>query len=273
MDFLRRAKTKGNLMVGSLVLLAVIILSTCAPILVEHGPLVINPRERLSPPFGDYFLGTDNMGRDLYSRVMYGARLSLLIGFSVALLSSFFGVVVGLLTGYFDPIDKVVMRILDGLMAFPAILLAIALMATFGPSPTNVVIALTVVFFPRTARVVRSGVLTARTTAYVEAARASGATHFRIMFRHILPNCMGPLIVQSTFILAQSMLVESSLSFLGVGVPPYHATWGNVMTGGRLVMRTAPWVIIVPGIAIVVTVLAVNMMGDGLRDVLDPHEY
>jgi peptide/nickel transport system permease protein len=196
--------------------------------------------------------------------------VSLLVGTLVVFVSTFIGTAVGVVSGYYDKADKVAMRLMDGLMAFPSIMLAIALMATLGARMSNVIVALSVVFTPRVARMVRGVVLAARELAYVEAAVATGAPPRRIMLLHILPNCLDPLIVQSSFIFAQTILAEAALSFLGVGIPPWIPSWGNIMTGGRLFIGTAPWMTWFPGLAITLCVLGLNLFGDGLRDLVDP---
>ena len=199
-----------------------------------------------------------------------GTRISLLVGAAVMFFTSLFGAVLGLLGGYYKSLDNILMRVMDGLMALPAIVLAIALMASLGPSVGNVIISLSIVFMPRTARLIRSVVLVGVELDYVQAARALGARGFRIMAQHLFPNCIPPLIVQSTFIFAYSILAEASLSFLGVGVSPEIPTWGNIISSGRMFIREAIWITLFPGLAIVVTCLALNLLGDGLRDALDP---
>lgn len=269
-EFYRTLRKNRNIGTGGVLLASVLLLTLLAPALTAHDPLDIQPSRRLTPPSRQHWLGTDDMGRDVFARVIYGGRISLLVGLAVALLSTALGAVIGLLAGYLDRVGKIVMRALDGLMAFPPILLAIALMATLGPRMSNVIIALSVVYMTRTVRVVRGTVLVARELAYVEAARAGGSRLGRLLGRHIFPNCIGPLTVQATFVFASALLYEASLSFLGVGLPPYLPSWGNILTGGRLVMRVAPWVIWFPGVAIMLSVLGLNLLGDGLRDVLDP---
>jgi peptide/nickel transport system permease protein len=202
--------------------------------------------------------------------VLHGSRVSLFIGLLVVLLTGVFGTLIGAVSGYVRSLDNLIMRIMDGFMAFPPILLAIAVGAVLGPSLLNAVIALTVAYTPRTARIVRASVLVVREAEYVEAARALGAGHVRILFRHILANCMAPLLVQLTFIFALSILAEAVLSFIGVGPPPPTPTFGNIIADGRNYIAEAPWITIWPGIAIMATVLGLNLMGDGLRDVLDP---
>jgi peptide/nickel transport system permease protein len=227
-------------------------------------------RERFTPPGAGFWLGTDNFGRSLLSRVVYGARLSLEIGFGVMVLSGLAGTLIGAAAGYYRRLDDVLMRAMDALMAFPAVLLAIGIAAALGPSMVNAMIALTAVYTPRTARIVRASVLVVRELEYVQAARAAGAHHGRVLLRHVLPNCLAPLIVQLTFIFAYAVLTEAILSFLGMGPQPPTPTWGNIIAEGRGYMREAPWIALFPGLAIALTVLGLNLLGDGLRDALDP---
>jgi peptide/nickel transport system permease protein len=237
--------------------------------------LAANPRRmdvsvRLARPSAAHWFGTDDVGRDVFSRVVHGARLSLLVGAAVVTLSFVVGVSCGLVAGYYHALDNGVMRVMDGLMAFPAIILAIALMAALGPSVTNVIVAIGIVYSPRVARVVRGSVLVIRETPYVEAARALGASDLTLLSRHVLPNCLSPVIVQGSFEFAAAVLIEAALSFLGVGVPPYVPSWGNILSEGRLYIQQAPWLVLYPGAAIMLTILGLNLLGDGLRDVLDP---
>jgi peptide/nickel transport system permease protein len=256
--------------VGGLVLLAVVVGALAAPLLTNIEPTALNPRGRLSPPSEQHAFGTDNFGRDVFSRTVWGARLSLEIGFLVSALTVLSGTAVGLSGGYFRRLDTPIMRLMDSMMAFPGIVLAIGLMAALGPSKYNVMTALTVVYTPRLARVVRSIVLSIREMQFVEAARAQGTSSQRILFLHILPNCLSPLIVQGTFIFAEAVLGEASLSFLGAGTPPYIPSWGNMLGEARAYLRDAPWTMIFPGLSLTLTVLALNLLGDGMRDVLDP---
>jgi peptide/nickel transport system permease protein len=228
------------------------------------------PGSRLRPPGGEHYLGTDEFGRDIYSLVIHGSRVSLLVGVTTMLLTSLGGMVVGLVAGFNRRLDTLVMRVMDGMMAFPAILLAIALMAARGPGVWNVIIALSIVYTPRTAILIRSTVLSIRDLDYVQAARALGRRDVVIAFRHILPNCVGPLLVQGSFIFAYAILAEAILGFLGVGVPPYVPSWGNVIASGKNVIREAFWVSLCPGVALTLAGLSLNLLGDGLRDVLDP---
>jgi len=256
--------------VGGLALLAVIVVALAAPLLTSIEPTALNPRGRLSPPSAQHWFGTDNFGRDVFSRTVWGARLSLEIGFLVSALTVLSGTAVGLAGGYFRRLDTPIMRLMDSMMAFPGIVLAIGLMAALGASKFNVVTALTVVYTPRLARVVRSIVLSIREMQFVEAAQAQGTSSLRILLRHILPNCLSPLIVQGTFIFAEAVLGEASLSFLGAGTPPYIPSWGNMLGEARAYLRDAPWTMLFPGLSLTLTVLALNLLGDGIRDVLDP---
>ncbi|MBI4277858.1 MAG: ABC transporter permease [Armatimonadetes bacterium] len=256
--------------VGGAIVLFVLLVGLLAPALAPYDPLAINVPQRLRPPSPEYLFGTDDVGRDVFSRVVFGARVSLAVGGLVVLITGVVGLALGLVSGYYDRVDAVLMRVLDGLMAFPTILLAIALMAALGARLSNVIIALSVVFAPRVARVVRSMVLVTREIDFVAAARALGGADWRVIVRHIMPNCLSPLIVQETFIFAQSVLVEAALSFLGAGVPPYIPSWGNIITSGRTFMQIAPWLTVIPGVALMLTVLGLNLLGDGLRDLADP---
>lgn len=255
---------------GLALFLAVLALAVFADALAPHAPNQNNFRYRLGEPNAIHWLGTDNFGRDVLSRVIYGSQVSLRIAFMVVVMNAVFGTLIGASAGYFRKLDNPIMRVMDGLMAFPAILLAIALAATLGPSEFNAVLALTVAYTPRTARIVRASVLVVREMDYVQAALASGAGHLRILIRHVLVNSMAPLIVQLTFIFALAVLAEAVLSFIGVGPPPPTPTWGNIISEGRNYIREAPWICLYPGIAIAFTVLGLNLLGDGLRDVLDP---
>lgn len=255
---------------GGLLVLVLTLIALAAPLLTSHDPLLLNPLQRAKPPSSEHLMGTDGLGGDVWSRVVFGSRLSLSVGAAVTLVSGFVGILVGLLAGFYRRVDNVLMRVMDGLMAFPGILLAIAIMASLGPRVANVIIALGVVYTPRLARVVRGQVLVVREAPFVEAARAAGARDIVLLVRHILPNCLSPLIVQGTFIFANAVLAEAALSFLGVGAPPDVPSWGNVLSEARNLMRQAPWITIFPGVAIILTVLGLNVFGDGLRDALDP---
>jgi peptide/nickel transport system permease protein len=255
---------------GAILFGAVLLATLATPLLTDRGPNALSIRDRFQPPSLAFPLGTDNLGRDMLARVLYGARLSLAIGLSVVLINAVFGVLLGALAGYYTRLDNYLMRVADALMAFPAVLLAIGIAAALGPSPVTAVVALSVVYVPRTARVVRSSVIVVRELDFVQAARAGGATDLRILRRHVLPNCMAPLIVQLSFVFAYAVLSEAVLSFLGLGAPPTVPSWGIMISEGRAYLREAPWLTIVPGIAIAVTALGLNLLGDGLRDVLDP---
>ncbi len=260
-----------RLFVTGLALFAIILLAAVlAPWIAPIDPNKLSMRQTFQPPSWAHPFGTDNFGRSLWSRVIYGAQLSMLIGISVVAINATLGTAIGAASGYFRRIDNVVMRVNDALMAFPAILLAIAITAVLGPSIGDVIIALGIVYTPRTARIVRSSVIVLREMEYVQAAVAAGAGHWRILRRHILPNAMAPLIVQLSFLFAYAVLTEATLSFLGVGAVPPTPTWGNIMADGRQYMTDAPWIIAIPGAALMITVLGLNMLGDGLRDVLDP---
>ncbi len=263
---LTRRKTT---LAGLLVTTMMIALGVLAP-LIGGDPSHMDVAGRLAAPGRAHWFGTDDVGRDVWSRVVYGARLSLLVGIAVVVLSFVVGVVCGVAAGYYRRLDNVVMRVMDGLMAFPAIVLAIALMAALGPSVINVIVAIAVVYSPRVARVVRGSVLVIRETAYVEAARALGASDLTLVARHVLPNCLSPVIVQGSFVFAAAVLTEAALSFLGVGVPPYVPSWGVILAEGRLYIQQAPWLVLYPGAAIMLTIFGLNLFGDGLRDLLDP---
>jgi len=256
--------------IGSLLLLAVLSVAILAAALATHNPLLVRPEIRLSPPGPEHRFGTDNFGRDLYSRTVYGARTSLFVGGMVAVLAACVGTLLGLLGGYYPRMDLVLMRIMDGMMAFPGIVLAVGIMAAMGPHIGNVIVALAIVQMPRVVRVVRSVVISLRSMQYVEAARCMGVSDWRMLLRHILPNCISPLVVQCTFIFSEAVLGEASLSFLGVGAPPEIPSWGVILGEARLYIRNAPWMMFLPGSALTVTVLALNLLGDGIRDWLDP---
>ena len=255
---------------GATLLGVVIILSIAAGVFAPYGPLQSDFRHRLAAPSMLHLFGTDNFGRDVLSRTLFGGRTSLTVGVSVVITTTVAGTLAGTLAGYFRRLDNPLMRVFDALMAFPGVFLAIALAAVLGPSLMDVIIALTVTYTPRTARIVRSAVLVVRNAEYVAAARLAGASDTRIILRHILPNSLPPLIVQMTYIFAVSILAEAVLSFVGVGPPPPTPSWGNIIADGRNYVPTAPWISLFPGIVIALCVLGINLLGDGLRDVLDP---
>ncbi|HVL34709.1 MAG TPA: ABC transporter permease [Burkholderiales bacterium] len=255
---------------GLALLLALAVAAVFAPLLGTVDPLEVSPIKRLRPPGEEFWFGTDPLGRDIYSRVLYGARVSLLVGFTVALFATVAGLVIGLVAGFNRLADAILMRIMDGLMAIPPILLAIALMALTRASMGNVILAITIAEVPRVTRLVRSVVLGLREQPFVEAARAAGTPGWRILVRHILPNTVPPLIVQATYIGASAIIIEAILSFLGAGMPPNVPSWGNIIAEGRNLFQVAPYLVIIPSLFLSVTVLAVNLVGDGLRDALDP---
>ena len=259
-----------RMVIGGLLLVGTLLVAVLAQVLATHDPLLLRPEIRLSPPDAEHHFGTDNFGRDLYSRTVYGARISLIVGGAVALLAALAGTGMGLLGGYYPRVDIVLMRIMDGMMAYPGIVLAVGIMAAMGPHVANVIVALSIVQTPRVVRVVRSVVISIRSMQYVEAARCIGVSDCRMLLRHILPNCISPLVVQCTFIFSEAVLGEASLSFLGVGAPPEIPSWGVILGEARLYIRNAPWMIFLPGSALTVTVLALNLLGDGIRDWLDP---
>ena len=266
----RRLFWNPNVLFGSLIFLALVLVAVFADALATHRPTRLYPAVRLRPPSLQNYLGTDEFGRDVYSLVLHGSRISLLVGGVTMLLTSLGGIVIGLAAGYSRRFDPIIMRFMDGLMAFPAILLAIALMAARGPGVWNVILALSTVYLPRTAMLIRSTVLSLRELDYVQAARALGRPDISLTYRHILPNCLGPLLVQGTFIFAYAVLAEAILGFLGVGVPPYVPSWGNVIASGKNTIREAYWVSFFPGTALTLAGLSLNLLGDGLRDTLDP---
>jgi peptide/nickel transport system permease protein len=266
LTLLTRRKTT---LIGAVLMLLMLLVGALAPV-IGGDPGHMDVAGRLQAPSRAHWLGTDDVGRDVWSRVVYGARLSLLVGAAVVVFSFAVGVVCGMVAGYYRRLDNVVMRVMDGLMAFPAIVLAIALMAALGASVVNVIVAIGVVYSPRVARVVRGSVLVIRETSYVEAARALGVADLSLMARHVLPNCLSPVIVQASFVFAAAVLTEAALSFLGVGVPPYVPSWGVILAEGRLYIQQAPWLVIYPGVAIMLTIFGLNLFGDGLRDLLDP---
>ena len=270
-DSRRRLFSRYPLMYnGGGLLLIMVFLAVFAPLLFTSDPIQMNPVERLKTPSLIHWFGTDMFGRDIYSRTVYGSRISLVVGLVAAVLSVILGLFIGLVAGYIRFLDAILMRIMDGLMAIPGILLAIALVSLSGASLSTVTIAITIPEIPRVVRLVRSIVLSVREEPYVEAAIAAGTRLPLILSRHVLPNTIPPLIVQATYVCASAMLTEAILSFLGAGTPPEVPSWGNIMAEGRLYFQIAPWIIFFPGITLAVTVLAVNVLGDGLRDTLDP---
>jgi peptide/nickel transport system permease protein len=255
---------------GGIALVIMVLIAVLAPWLGTVDPLALSPVKRLRPPSAQYWFGTDMLGRDVYSRVIYGTRVSLTVGLAVALASTLFGLTIGLVTGYLRWLDAVVMRVMDGLMSIPSVLLAIALIALTKASLTNVIGAIAIAEIPRVVRLVRSLVLTLREQPYVEAAIASGTRVPMILIRHILPNTVAPLLVQATYICASAMITEAILSFIGAGTPPNIPSWGNIMAESRSLIQIAGTLLLFPGLFLSLTVLSVNLLGDGMRDALDP---
>jgi peptide/nickel transport system permease protein len=270
LDIIGFVRRNPTVTLGSFLLLAIVLVAIFAPLIAPGDPQALDPIKRLRPPSRDHWFGTDMYGRDVFTRTIHGSRISLIVGALVALLSIGLGLVIGLVTGYVRVLDGVVMRVMDGLMAIPDILLAIALMALFRASVTNVVIAVTVPQVPRVARLVRAVVLTIRELPYIEAAHSIGTRFRRVLTKHLLPNTIAPLVVQATYTGAAAVLTEAGLSFLGAGTPPNIPSWGNMMAEGRTFFQIAVWIILFPGLFLAITVLAVNLLGDGLRDALDP---
>lgn len=257
-------------LIATFMVVGFLALAVFAPSVSPFPPGEIDPLRRLQGPSWVHPFGTDHIGRDIFSRVIHGTRTSIAVSVMVVVVSSILGSIAGIAAGYYPRVDNVIMRVMDGFMAFPGILLAIALMASLGPNPSNIVIALTIVYTPRVSRIARATVLVLRRQVFVEAAQALGSSDVRIIARHIAPNCIGPVNVQITFIFAYAILAEAALSFLGVGAPPDIPTWGNILSEGRPYIQVAPWITIFPGLTIMLAVLALNVLGDGLRDVLDP---
>ena len=255
---------------GAAILVVVTLLALFAPWITPYGPMSMKISDRLQSPRLAHWFGTDELGRDVFSRVVFGARYSLMIGASVVLISVTGGVLLGLTAGFFRRLDGPIMRVVDAMMSFPDILLAIALVAVLGASMTNVILALAIVYTPRVARVVRASTLVVRELLFIEAARALGVSTWRILFIHILNNIASPILVQATFIFAYAVLAEAGLSFLGVGVPPELPTWGTMIASGQQFAHQAIWLVVFPGVAIVLSALSLQMVGDGFRDLLDP---
>lgn len=265
-DWIRRNPT---IVIGTAILALFVVVALIAP-WIANDPLSFEPLNRLKRPSAEFWFGTDQFGRDVYSRVVYGTRISLIVGISVAGIATAIGLVLGVLCGYYRRVDDTVMRVMDGLMAIPAILLAIALITLMKASLLIVIVAIAIPEIPRVVRLVRSVVLTVRGLPYIEAAVASGTRTRLIMTRHILPNTVAPLIVQATYVCAAAILTEAGLSFLGAGTPPEIPSWGNVISMGRTFFQISPWIIFFPGVMLAIVVLAINLVGDGLRDSLDP---
>ncbi|MGG3309671.1 ABC transporter permease [Paenibacillus sp. 2KB_20] len=266
----RRLRSNYGLLIGATIFIVLVMLAILGPLFTSYGPYDMKVVDRLTPPGAEHWLGTDEFGRDLLTRLLYGARVSISVGLAVALLSSALGLVIGVYATYYKTLDHILMRICDGLIAIPGILLAIALMAALGASTINVITALTIVFTPNIARVVRSAALVVREQTYIEAMHVQGASSTRIIWQHIVPNTLSPLLVQATFVFAEAIISEAALSFLGAGIPAPEASWGNILQASKLVIYKAWWMVVFPGAALVLSVLSLNMLGDGLRDWLDP---
>lgn len=255
---------------GAIILTGVALLALFAPWITPYDPMALKILDRLQSPRATHWFGTDELGRDVFSRVIFGARYSLLIGALVVLISMLCGVLLGLAAGFFRRLDGPIMRLVDAMMSFPDILLAIALVAVLGASMSNVILALAIVYTPRVARVVRASTLVVRELLFIEAARALGIPTWRILFIHVLQNIASPILVQATFIFAYAVLAEAGLSFLGVGVPPVLPTWGTMISSGQQFAHQALWLVVFPGVAIILSALSLQMVGDGFRDLLDP---
>ncbi|QFG70339.1 ABC transporter permease [Ornithinimicrobium pratense] len=266
---MRRFAAHQLALTGGVILAIVALVAVVGP-LITPSPYAIDVANRLQPPSAEHWFGTDNYGRDVFSRVVEGARVSMMVGALTAACTAILGCGIGLYAAYNRVADMVLMRVADGLMAFPAILLAIAIMAAMGQQTSNVVIALTIVFTPYVARIVRSSALVVKEQTFVEALHAQGASTTRIVWLNMAPNVISPLMVQATFVFADSIITEAALSFLGAGVPPPAPSWGNILLDGRSVIYTAWWMTLFPGLFIMGTILSINLLGDGLRDLLDP---
>ena len=270
-------KKKGNkrqynifLIVGIVIVLTAIFIAVFFPIITKYDPLLVNVEERITAPTGQHKLGTDEMGRDVLSRMFFGVRASMIIGVSVAIISTMAGIIVGVIAGYYNKVDNVLMRILDGVMAFPSIIIAIALAGILGTGKINIIIALSVAYFPTMARIVRSSVLSLRDIEYVQSIKVLGASDVYIIIHHIIPNIISPIIVQMTFIFALAVFDEAALSYLGVGIRAPEPSLGGMVSDARKYMSVAPWTILYPGLMIAYIVLGLNLLGDGLRDYFDP---
>ncbi|MCO6390819.1 ABC transporter permease subunit [Aliihoeflea aestuarii] len=270
-SFLVLLFSRGSVIAGSFLIALMVLTAVLAHWIAPFDPNALNIANRLQPPgSAAHLLGTDEFGRDVLSRVIHGARTSLAIGIAIVAFAVGIGTLIGLVTGFYNRVDMVLSRIMDGLMSFPGLVLAIAMTGVMGASSTTVVLALGIVYMPRVARIIRSAVLVVRELSYVEACFALGATRFYVLFRHVLPNVMSPIIIQATFIFSYAVLGEAALSFLGVGVPPTQPSWGNMLAEARTFIVLAWWMALFPGLAIMITVLGLNLFGDGLRDALDP---
>ncbi len=263
------ARRNPTIVAGATILAFMTVIAIFAPY-IAGDPRHMNPVNRLLPPSAAFWFGTDGLGRDIFARCVYGARISLIVGISVASASVAIGLAIGLAAGYFRRLDNAIMRLMDGFMAIPAILLAIAMVSLNRATVAIVIVAIIIPEVPRVVRLVRSVVLSTREQPFIEAAISGGGRSLKIVLRHILPSTIPPLIVQATYVTASAILIEAGLSFLGAGVPPETPTWGNMIASSRLLLARAPWTIFFPGLCLALVVLAVNLLGDGLRDRLDP---
>lgn len=269
---IRRYLHNHQAVIGTAIVLMMLFIAVFAPLLAPADPLAQTVSNRFAKPgTAGYLLGADKLGRDILSRILYGARVSMIVGVSSSLSSMLFGMIIGLYACWYKPLDNVLMRICDGLSAIPSILLAIALMAVLGQSLFNVILALSIVYIPRMARIARSAALVVKEQTYIEALQSQGASSTRIIWRHIAPNILSAVVVQASFNFADAIITEASLSFLGVGVPAPQPSWGNILAEGREVITKAWWMVVYPGLATAAAVMGTNIFGDGLRDILDPH--
>ena len=269
-QFIRVLKKNPNLLIGLIVLIFFSILCGAAQFWERIDPLMLDPDDRIQGPSWKHWFGTDNAGRDIYSRTLHGGRISLMVGFFVAIFTTAVGMVIGLISGYTPKLDMIIQRVMDAIMSFPTLLLALALVAMLGSSLWNVIGVITFVDTPRMVRIVRATVLSLREQMYIDAARSIGAPTWRILFVHLAPNTMAPVLVQATYIFALAILTEASLSFLGLGIPPENPSWGNILALGRTFLQQAFWISFFPGLLLTINVLAMNLVGDGLRDAFDP---
>ncbi|WP_139999089.1 ABC transporter permease [Paenibacillus paridis] len=267
----RRFMANRTAVIGGVLMLLLIAASLLSPWLARFEPQAVDVVSRLKPPSVKHWFGTDNLGRDVFSRTLNGTKISIQVGLTVALVSSAAGLVIGLYSAYYRRLDQVLMRIMDGIFAFPAVLLAMAMMAALGPNVSNLMICLSIVFTPAVARIVRSSALVVKEQTYIEAMRALGASRTRILWLHIMPGTLSPLIVQGSFVFAESIIVEAALSFLGAGIPAPMPSLGNLLSEGKQFIYNSWWMTLFPGFALILSVLAMNWFGDGLRDMLDPH--
>ena len=269
-QFIRVLRKNPNLLIGLIVLIFFSILCGAAQFWERIDPLMLDPDDRIQGPSWKHWFGSDNAGRDIYSRTLHGGRVSLMVGFFVAIFTTAVGMVIGLISGYTPKLDMIIQRVMDAIMSFPTLLLALALVAMLGSSLWNVIGVITFVDTPRMVRIVRATVLSLREQMYIDAARSIGAPTWRILFVHLAPNTMAPVLVQATYIFALAILTEASLSFLGLGIPPENPSWGNILALGRTFLQQAFWISFFPGLLLTINVLAMNLVGDGLRDAFDP---